>query len=328
MSLRLDADVQRAAALLWSRTPEHPVHRREELLALGITDSLQSAMLRRDVLTRMRHGVYALAELARSTDAVRRHRLDLAAAVASTREPVWAFGTSAALIHGMPLPFDVPDDLRLVRASGIDERALIKPSRHRLVIPQSRVVTGRIDISTCVVIDGIPVVDPGLAAVSSAVELESNRWRVALMDAALWRGASLEEILELIERWRHLGRRAELLAAAARSRVGAQTVLETFSRLTLVEQGLPEPVLQQPFHDERGLIGYVDMWWPTLNVVGEADGAVKYDRREDVVAEKVREDRLRARGLGVARWTFQDIETDPAGVADRIRRASHRTRHP
>jgi len=131
MSLRLDSDVRRAVALLWERSTEHPVHRRDELLALGIPDSLQSAMLRRQVLTRLRHGVYALAELARSADPVRRHHLDLAAAVVSAREPIWTFGTSAALLYGMPLPFSVPSELHLARAPGLDERALIKPSRHR-----------------------------------------------------------------------------------------------------------------------------------------------------------------------------------------------------
>jgi hypothetical protein len=284
-------------------------------------------MLRREVLTRLRHGVYALAELARSADPVRRHHLDLAAAVVSAREPIWTFGTSAALLYGMPLPFSVPSELHLARAPGLDERALIKPSRHRLVVPEARLVTGRVDIATCRVIDALPVVSPAVAAVSSASELQSSRWRIAIMDAAMWRGATIEELLDSIEIWRHLGGRTELLAAAERSRAGAQSVLETFSRLALMEQGLPEPTLQQPFYDDRGLIGYVDMWWPSLNVIGEADGAVKYHSREDLLKEKVREDRLRATGLRVVRWTQQEIESDPIRVAEQIRRASRDSRH-
>ena len=43
--------------------------------------------------------------------------------------------------------------------------------------------------------------------------------------------------------------------------------------------------------DGEGLIGYVDMWWPELNVIGEADGAVKYESKADLLKEKRREDR-------------------------------------
>jgi hypothetical protein len=327
MYLRLDSDVRHAAHLLASRVAEHPVHRRDELIALGIPDSLQSAMIRRHVLTRLRHGVYALSDLIQTADPVGRHRMDLAAAAVSAREPIWAFGLSAALLYDMPTPVPVPTILHLVRSSGLDERALVKPSRHRLTIPQTRIATGRVQESACRVISGVPVVGPALAAVSSAAELQSRRWRIALMDAALWRGATMDEIRDEIERWRHLGGRTELLAATDDTRVGAQTVLETFSRLALLEQGLPEPVLQQSFHDERGLIGYVDMWWPDLQVVGEADGALKYQQRADLVNEKKREDRLRAAGLGVVRWTSEEIQDDPARVANQIRRASRIARH-
>jgi len=69
------------------------------------------------------------------------------------------------------------------------------------------------------------------------------------------------------------------------------------------------------------------MWWPSLNVIGEADGAVKYHSREDLLKEKVREDRLRATGLRVVRWTHQEIESDPIRVAEQIRRASRDSRH-
>ena len=322
MSSRLDADVRGAVTLLTTRASTHPVHRREELLTLGITDSLQSAMLRRHVLTRLRHGVYALCDLIDSADAVARHRIDLAAAAAGAREPIWAFGLSAALMYDMPTPVPVPAVLHLARDSGLDERALARPSRHRLTIPPARITTGRISADGCRTINGVPTVSPALAAVSSAAELTSRRWRIALMDAALWRGATIVEIHEAIECWRHLGSRAELLAAADEARAGAQTVLETFSRLALIEQQLPEPLLQHAFHDDRGLIGYVDMWWPDLNVVGEADGAAKYQDRADLVNEKKREDRLRALGVGVVRWTPDEIRDDPARVAALIRRAS------
>ncbi len=324
MSHFIDGQARAARASLTSITDDHPVHRRRDLLDQGISDSLQSAMLRRGDLVRLRHGIYALRELVDAAGPAERHRLDVAAAIAGGREPVWAFGASASLLLGLPLPFVAPQRLHLVRSSGRDERALRRPSRHRLVIPDARVTTGPLDPSTTLIVRGVPTVPPALAAIGAAAELTSARWRTALLDAALWRGASLEEVEALIDDWRHLGHRSDVLAALARARQGAQTVLETFSRLTLTDLGLPEPTLQHPFHDGEGLIGYVDMWWPGLNVIGEADGLVKYDSRDDIVREKRREDRLRALGVAVVRWTFTDIEEQPEKVVAAIWRASRR----
>lgn len=309
-------------AALLDRAEDRPVHRRSDLLAQGISDALHVAMVRRGDLVRLRHGIYAPREVVESANPVERHRIDVSAAILAAREPVWAFGPSAALISEMPLPFNVPERVGLGRVSGADERALRQPSRHRLVLPDAEVTTGPIDPTATVLLRGVPTVSPALAALSTAVTLTSSRWQTALLDAALWRGATTEQIARLLEEWRHLGHRAELLEALGRARPGAQTVLETFSRLRFVEGGLPEPILQHPFYDEEGLIGYVDMWWPTLNVIGEADGLVKYRTRSDVIAEKRREDRLRAKGPGLVRWTFEDVEEHPDRVIAAIRRAS------
>ena len=309
-------------AALLERAEDSPVHRRRDLLAQGISDALHVAMVRRGDLVRLRHGIYAPREVVESASPAERHRIDVSAAILSAREPVWAFGPSAALLGEMPLPFAVPERVSLGRVSGADERTLRQPSRHRLALPDAHVTTGPIDPTETLLLRGVPTVQPALAALSTAVTLTSSRWQTALLDAALWRGATAEQISRLMEEWRHLGHRAELLTALARARPGAQTVLETFSRLRFVEGGLPEPILQHPFYDEQGLIGYVDMWWPTLNVIGEADGLVKYRTRNDVVAEKRREDRLRAKGPGLVRWTFEDIEEHPDRVIAAIRRAS------
>jgi very-short-patch-repair endonuclease len=66
------------------------------------------------------------------------------------------------------------------------------------------------------------------------------------------------------------------------------------------------------------------MWWPGLGVIGEADGVMKYGSADDLIAEKAREDRLRALGLMVVRWTWDEIRANPAQVAERIRRAARR----
>ncbi|MDI1289503.1 MAG: DUF559 domain-containing protein [bacterium] len=293
--------------------------RRRDLVAAGISDEIQGAMLRRHTLVRIRHGIYALTEWLDSASEAERHRMHLSAAIAAASQPTWAFGASAALVHGMPLPFDVPEHLELLRQSRQDERSLARPSRHRLVLPSTRVTTHLVDMRDVTSVDGIPVVGMPLAALSAARGV-SHRRQVALFDAALWRGASThDELRRLSEEWRSRGGKAELHEAIERARPGAQTALETFSRLILIDQGLPEPQLQRAFHDRAGIIGYVDMCWPDWHVIGEADGRVKYESRDDLVREKVREDRLRALGFRVVRWMWDDIHQRPEAVAAAIR---------
>jgi hypothetical protein len=95
---------------------------------------------------------------------------------------------------------------------------------------------------------------------------------------------------------------------------------ESLSRVAIHRLGLPMPVLQQEFRDAEGLIGYVDFWWPDFGLIGEFDGQGKYLRdqllagrtaAEVVVAEKRREDRLRALGPRVTRWGWDVAQSLP-----------------
>lgn len=303
-----------AAQLVW---------RRDDLLRAGVTDSTQTAMLHRGLLDRLRHGVYVAAPVLARADPRRRHRIDLAAAIAGCREPAWSVGPSAALILGMPMPVDVPSRLYLLREGRRDLRSLTEPSRHRLTIPPTSTLSLR-DAAAHAGrdVEGIPCVSWASAAVTSAIHVPRH-WQVALFDSALWSGrTTVEDLAAAIERWRHLGGSRELREGLALARPGAQTVLETLSRLALVAEGLPEPELQAEFHDHLGLIGRVDMWWPGFGVIGEADGLLKYGSGEDIVREKIREDRLRATGRMVVRWTWSEITSAPGLVADRIRLAA------
>lgn len=101
---------------------------------------------------------------------------------------------------------------------------------------------------------------------------------------------------------------------------GADSAGESVSRVLVHGFGFPAPVLQQPWRDTFGLIGFTDMWWPELGVIGEYDGDVKYfsDRwrrgrtPEQVIKdEKEREDRLRSlpEVRGFARWGTADLRS-------------------
>ncbi len=107
---------------------------------------------------------------------------------------------------------------------------------------------------------------------------------------------------------------------------------ESLSRVGMYVLGLPVPILQQPFWDTDGFIGTVDFWWPSLGLVGEFDGRGKYLRDEFlqgrstadvVIAEKIREDRLRAVGCGVTRWGW-DVARSLSRLGEHLRRAGVR----
>ena len=153
--------------------------------------------------------------------------------------------------------------------------------------------------------------------------LSEPDWAVATLDAVAWQDdQAIERLTALAERWPRLAGAGVLRAALPLVRTGAQTPLESLSRLRLVRCGLPEPRLQVSLHDRDGLIGYVDMLFDELGVVGEADGVLKYDGRDALVAEKRREDRIRADGFGVVRWGWPDAMTSMRRVAAQILDAS------
>ena len=122
-----------------------------------------------------------------------------------------------------------------------------------------------------------------------------------------------DELVECLDRLdlKRGRRRAERVIGFADSRSGSPG--ETLSRVRIHEAGFPQPVLQHPIFDAEGLVGVGDFWWPDENLLGEFDGVAKYvreeytaglDPAEVVLAEKRREDRIRATGPGVARWDW------------------------
>jgi hypothetical protein len=94
---------------------------------------------------------------------------------------------------------------------------------------------------------------------------------------------------------------------------------ESLSRASMALAGIPEPVLQHAFDDAEGRM-FADFWWPQFGIVGEFDGAIKYDDpaflagrtpRQALLDEKHREDRIRALGPRVTRWGWA-VARNPA----------------
>lgn len=297
--------------------------RREHLSTWGINPQVTRTMLTRGRWRRLHHGAYVDAAVLDAAHADDRalHLLMLAATIQGLRMPGYAFGRSAAALHDLPLPDDGFAAIDVIRDVSAETRTLGRPPRRIPVMPRARVRCHELHAGELMEVGGIPVVGRDLAALSAAADCHGD-WAVALLDAAAWQRADGPEALaRLAADWPSLKGIGTVRSALSLVRSGAQTPLETHSRLRLVRAGLPEPVLQAPIRDHSGLIGYADMLWKGLGVVGEADGSIKYDSRDDLMREKAREDRIRATGLMVVRWTWQEIWSDPEGVAERIRAA-------
>ncbi|MFC0457964.1 hypothetical protein ACFFGR_15605 [Arthrobacter liuii] len=147
---------------------------------------------------------------------------------------------------------------------------------------------------------------------------------VAIADAVLGprRGPG-----EALTRQQLLDAAAGLASAAKRRHIqevlaladeASESVGESRSRAFIHVLGLPAPVLQHVFHDREGFIARTDFFWPEAKVIGEFDGDAKYldevllagvSTQEAILAEKKREDRLRALGYKVVRWDWKTLST-------------------
>jgi hypothetical protein len=121
--------------------------------------------------------------------------------------------------------------------------------------------------------------------------------------------------------------RARRVALFADGRSGSPG--ESASRTIIAALGFDAPELQHEFRDGDGLIGYTDFYWENAGLIGEFDGLTKYMNpafvkgrtpSEVVIQEKLREDRLRALGPGVTRWTWDDLRA-PQRLAVQLERA-------
>lgn len=202
------------------------------------------------------------------------------------------------------------------------DRALL----HRPVVRQigrSGAVIRHSDVSEGLVGTEVgPASPPATALVQLALDHGSFAGVVSA-DAAVHRGlVTLESLHEEVAlRRRH--RRVQQAAAMCRLVDGAaESAGESRLRTTLV-LGAIAVESQYVVRDEHGeVVGRADLRVKGTNVLIEFDGLVKYrDGGVDaLVREKRREDRFRALGWVVVRFTWADLE-NPARVIAVVRRA-------
>lgn len=263
-------------------------------------------------LVRVRFGTYASAETWRALDESGRYRLRVLAAARRLRAPLFSHDSAAALWR-LPRLDAWPADVHVTVPHDLGGRSGPGVRRHAVTSVPRHVVS----------VDGVRT-----TGVARTVVDVARSWTfasaVVAADHALARGWATADRLagELAATGPGRGtRRAHRVLDVASG--ASESVGESLSRARIVELGLPAPELQHEVRDEAGVVGRVDFWWEHLGLVGEFDGRMKYrvdgvvDHRalEDRVwEEKRREDRLRAAGLRVVRWTW-DVAIDPDRLA-------------
>lgn len=187
---------------------------------------------------------------------------------------------------------------------------ILRPGGHARSSAALRIHTTR-DARDIVEVDGILITSP----VSTAIDIARNRpWAEGRAYAdALMRldGAITREALSAENAARSSSRGA-LHAGWVIDRASPipESPLESLSLCAIEWGGFEIPELQTEFAWEDG-IDRSDFFWRNQRIIGEADGDAKYDLsddpREALREEKRREDRLRRRVSGFARWGWADI---------------------
>lgn len=285
---------------------------RADALAAGYTDSELRRRLRAGQWSRLCRDVYVepgtwpVGEQPWDR-AIRMHLLRTRAVADRMGSGAVVSHHSAAVLHGLP---SWGLDLTKVQVTKPVGRA-----RSDLVTDVHR---SRFEPGEVTVVDGLRVVSPARAIAETACA-SSYEVGVVLGDAALHRRLVTPESLVTTADRHQLWAGSPAARGAARFADGlSESVGESRLRVLMANHGIPPPVLQAEIREESGrLIGRVDFLVAGRLII-EFDGAQKYGGSGDVVlAEKWREDRLRACGYRVIRVSWADLD-QPHTLADRI----------
>jgi hypothetical protein len=287
--------------------------------ALGVNDGAVRRLLDAGPWRRARRGVYADGAFTVQTPepliADPAHHAQcaalLAALLAGPDRPAVVSHLSAVRLLGLPLP-----------PGPLDPRAAIT---RRPPAPTNDPLRGDVhvlgyDDADVLDVAGVPVL-AGARLVLDCCDVLPPDSALAVADAALACGLTSTARLSAALRCRRTrSRDAERAAELVVERADplAANWFESMSRGWLLEAGLPRSRLQVPFTDGAARVAKVDMLFG--RVVGEADGAGKYDEPGALFAEKQREDWLRdLHRLKFVRWVPVEMRS-PRGRAEVVAR--------
>lgn len=318
-------------------TPRVPqLIRAADVERLGQEPRTLAKRSRKGELVRVRRGIYVESDHWKQLDIRTRYGLwALSFQCLTEQQPVFAHA-SAALVWGLWLT-KTPGKLHVITESNAGGRSRNTIVRHRGSLSTSLVRCGPVLVTdklttTLALITSLPF-PQAVAVCDSSLRVTAPRDRVNVFtplhesgnfqqDCSWSNDTPQGDALLRSE----LVAAAELLPSKAATKralavVGFSSALsgsagESFSRAHMHELGFPAPILQHCFVLRDGSNAFVDFWFKEQHTVGEFDGMGKYLRpdwgrglpiEQRLLAEKRREDQIRAQGVGFVRWTWEEM---------------------
>lgn len=287
-------------------------------------------------LVRVRRGIYVRSEDWKPLDSRTRYGLWAVSLQHSTAHPPVFCHATAALLWGLWIT-GTPRKLHVITESTSGGR-----SRNTIVRHRGSLSTGLVRCGAVLVTDKLTTT---LALITSlafpqAVAVCDSSMRAAggLDQVNVFTAADTGSTAPLDCSWSNdvpqggallrseLAGAAELLPSKAATRralavIDFSSALsgsagESISRAHMFELGFPAPILQHRFVLRDGSNAFVDFWFREQRTVGEFDGMGKYLRldwgrglpvEQRLLAEKRREDQIRAQGVTFVRWTWEEM---------------------
>lgn len=287
----------------------------EDLDRLGLSAAAIRQLVARGELHRYRRSAFIDGHLWRAAPPWERHALRARAVARSLDLPAGPYllsHHSALVLHGVGV-FGVDDLVHLVRTDGgrgrkdgtVHVHAPVPPS---FAAPPHATPSGLPTVTVahaCAQVAAAFGTEAGLVSADAALRQELTS------PAALVRAA--QDVT---------GRDASRVHDAMQLADGRSgSAGESRTRWLLHWLAMPLPELQAVIRDASGdLVAITDFLFRDQWTVVEFNGALKYATPAGLVAEKLREDRLRELGYEVVRVTWADLE-HPARVVARIRAA-------
>lgn len=296
---------------------------RSDLLADGMTDSDIRTARGSGAWTRLHRGVYCATAALTDVSPEDRYRLRSIAVARRSPNLVVSHHSAAAML-GLPLWQAPLDRVHLIRVA--DGGGRTGPGRV--------VHMGRLSPAEICRVAGTTVTTPSRTLIDVACS-GTFASTVVAADAALRRHLiTPEELAAALGKTEHR-RGASAARRALRFADGrCDSVGESLLRIAMHQARLPEPELQILIIAPDGsAIARTDLGYPEFGVLIEFDGAIKYGKllqpgqraHEAVVAEKIREDRIRDLGYVMVRVVWAEL-AHPDALATRVNAALARGR--
>lgn len=285
-----------------------------EHVQLGLTPKQLAGRCNSGALVRVRHGVYVDGASWQALEEWEQYRVRVSAAAQALMAPTVFARHSAASVWRIPtIGRRHPVYALTMRNDGGRSRAGIKrhyasPAGLEVVRREGLLVTGR--VRTVLDLAAFTTFAEAVVPVDHVLRADRAQGLPALTKETLLAGIDGNYTAAA-------ARRIRVAVEFADARSGSAG--ESYGRALMWIAGFESPALQYEMRDHSGLVGYTDYYWDGARVAGEFDGVVKYLKPEylrgrtpsqAVVDEKLREDRIRASGIGVVRWVWDELRAD------------------